>query len=322
MRVTLFDKKACHSFYIVINCFSQMKKLRTLSIILIVAGLILGIAFFVIGSLKPKSAGIVIETTPAANVFIDGEQVGRTPYDGTRKPGEITIKLIPESFEAPLAPFETKVTLIAGIETVVKREFGESDEASSGEIISFEKVGGKEASLAVVSIPDAAQISIDGSIRGFAPYKTSSIVPGEHLVTVYAPGFSEKSFSIGTVEGYKLTVVVKLKPNGEEVLSDEDDKAPEEPKQEEVEILSTPTGFLRVRSEPSTAGEEVAQVEPGDRFPYLDKDEDTGWFKIEYEDGEEGWVSNQYAKKVEDDEEEEAEEPSPSPTASPEPSDS
>ena len=105
-------------------------------------------------------------------------------------------------------------------------------------------------------------------------------------------------------------------------MSDEDDKVPEEPKQEEVEILSTPTGFLRVRSEPSTAGEEVAQVEPGDRFPYLDKDEDTGWFKIEYEDGEEGWVSNQYAKKVEDDEEEEAEEPSPSPTASPEPSDS
>jgi len=298
-----------------------MKKLRTVSIVLIVAGLILGIVFFVVGSFKPKSAGIIIETTPAANIFIDGEQIGRTPYDGTRKPGEITIKLIPESFEAPLSPFETKVTLVAGIKTVVKREFGESDETSSGEIISFEKIGGKEASLAVVSIPDAAQVSIDGSIRGFAPYKTSSIIPGEHQIIVYAPGFSEKSFSIGTVEGYKLTVVVKLKPNGEEVLADEDEGV-EEPKQEEVEILSTPTGFLRVRSEPSTAGEEVGQVEPGERYPYLDKDEDTGWFKIEYEDGEEGWVSNQYAKKVEpgEEEEEEEEEPSPSPTASPEPS--
>jgi len=86
--------------------------------------------------------------------------------------------------------------------------------------------------------------------------------------------------------------------------------------------LSTPTGFLRVRSEPSTAGEEVAQVDPGDRFPYLETDEDTGWFKIEYEDGEEGWVSNQYAKKVEpgEEDEEEEEEPSPTPTASPEPS--
>ncbi|RLC31891.1 hypothetical protein DRH13_02385, partial [Candidatus Woesebacteria bacterium] len=121
-----------------------MKKLRKVSIVLIVVGLILGIVFFVIGSFKPKSAGIVIETIPAANGFIDGKQVGRTPYSGTRKPGEITIKLIPESFEAPLAPFETKVTLVAGIETVVKREFGESDEASSGEIISFEKMGGKE----------------------------------------------------------------------------------------------------------------------------------------------------------------------------------
>lgn len=296
-----------------------MKKLRTVSIVLIIVGLILGVVFFVIGSFKPKSAGIIIETTPAANIFIDGEQVGRTPYEGTRKPGEITIKLIPESFEAPLAPFETKVTLVAGIKTVVRREFGESDETSSGEIISFEKIGGKEASLAVVSIPDAAQISIDGSVRGFAPYKTSSIIPGEHSVIVYAPGFTEKSFLIGTVEGYKLTVVVKLKPNGEEVLADDD--VLEEPKQEEVEILSTPTGFLRVRSEPSTAGEEVAQVEPGDLYPYLDTDEDTGWFKIEYEDGEEGWVSNQYAKKVDPDEdEEEEEEPSPSPTASLEPS--
>ena len=298
-----------------------MKKLKAISIVLVVAGFIIGVVLFVVGSFTPKSAGILIESIPAASVIIDGEQVGRTSYSGTRKPGEITIKLIPESFEAPLAPFETKVTLVAGIETVIKREFGESDETSSGEIISFEKIGGKEASLAVVSIPDAAQISIDGSIRGFAPYKTSSIVPGEHQVIVYAPGYVEKSFSLRATEGYKLTAVVKLKPNGEEVLSDESEE-PEEPKQDEVEILSTPTGFLRVRSEPSTAGEEVAQVEPGDIYPYLETDEDTGWFKIEYEDEEEGWVSNQYAKKVEpgEEDEEEEEEPSPSPTASPEPS--
>ena len=297
-----------------------MKKLKAISIVLIVAGFIIGVVLFVVGSFKPKSAGITIESIPASSVIIEGEQVGRTPYSGTRKPGEITIKLIPESFEAPLAPFETKVTLVAGIETVVKREFGETDETSSGEIISFEKIGGKEASLSVVSIPDAAQISIDGSIRGFAPYKTSSIVPGEHQVIVYAPGFTEKSFSLRATEGYKLTAVVKLKPNGEEILPEEGD-SPEEPKQEEVEILSTPTGFLRVRSGPSTAGEEVAQVEPGDRFPYLETDEDTGWFKIEYADGEEGWVSNQYAKKVEPGEEDKEEpSPSPTPTASPKPS--
>ncbi|MEJ2347824.1 MAG: PEGA domain-containing protein, partial [Patescibacteria group bacterium] len=265
-------------------------------------------------------AGLLIEGTPAANVFIDGEHVGRTPYDGTRNPGEVVIKLVPESFDSPLAPFETKVTLVSGIKTVIRREFGETDDDSSGEIISFEKMGGKETSLSIVSIPDAAQVSIDGSVRGFAPYKTSSITPGEHQIIVYAPGFFEKTFTVKAVEGYKLTTVVKLKPNGEEVPA-EGEETPEEPKQEEVKILTTPTGFLRVRSEPSTAGEEVGQVTPGEKYPYLDTDEDTGWFKIEYEDGEEGWISNTYAKKVDGTEEENTEEEaSPSPSASPTPS--
>ncbi len=289
-----------------------MKKLKSISIVLIVAGFILGVIFFVVGAFRQKSAGILIESTPSANVFIDGEHVGRTPYEGTKNLGEIVVKLVPESFDSPLAPFETKVTLVAGIKTVIRREFGETDDDSSGEIISFEKMGGKETSLSIVSIPDAAQISIDGSVRGFAPYKTNSISPGEHQIIVYAPGFFEKTFTVKAIEGYKLTAVVKLKPNNEEVPADEDEE-PEEPKQEEVEILTTPTGFLRVRAEPSTAGEEIGQVTPGERYPFLDEDEDTGWFKIEYEEGEEGWISNTYAKKVNGDEEEE-DEATPSPT--------
>ena len=77
----------------------------------------------------------------------------------------------------------------------------------------------------------------------------------------------------------------------------------QEPKEEEkttmVEILSTPTGFLRVRAEPSTAATEVSQVKPGERFAFIEENETKDWFKIEYEKGEEGWVSSQYAKKVE-----------------------
>lgn len=300
-----------------------MKKLGTILIVLFLLSLILGVIFFLVGTFKPKSAGLFIETTPSAMVFIDGDQVGRTPYETTRKPDEVIVKLVPESLDVALVPFETKVTLTAGIKTVIKREFAESDENSSGEIISFEKVGGKETSLSVVSIPDAAQISIDGAVRGFAPYKTSAVIPGEHQIIVSTPGYSEKTISIKTVEGYKLTVVVKLKPNGEEVPVEGEEEI-EEPKQEEVEILSTPTGFLRVRNEPSTLGEEVAQVTPGERYPYLDEDEKTGWLKIEYEEGEEGWVSDQYAKKVGSSEEEEEESEaspgptSPSPTSSPE----
>ena len=288
-----------------------MKKLR-IGIILIVLGIIIvGAALFLLGFFKPGSAGLLVESVPAATVFIDGEQVGRTPYEATRKPGEIVIKLIPQSLDEALVPFETKVTLTSGIKTVIKREFGDSEETSSGEILSFEKIGGDSSDLAIVSVPNAAQISIDGATRGFAPYKTSSITPGEHQVVVSAPGYSERALSIKTVEGFKLTVVVKLAPNGEEILEEEEEEI-EEPKQVEVEILSTSTGFLRVRSEPSTLGEEVGRVEPGELYPYLDEDEDTGWLKIEYEEGKEGWVSGQYAKKVE----ESKEEPSPSPSPS------
>lgn len=275
-----------------------MKKLR-IGIILIVLGIVVvGAALFLLGFFRPGRAGLLVESTPAAAVFIDGEQVGRTPYEATRRPGEVVVKLVPQSLDQALVPFETKVTLTSGIETVIKREFGDSEETSSGEILSFEKIGGNSSGLAVVSVPNAAQISIDGATRGFAPYKTSSITPGEHQIIVSAPGHLERTLSVKTVEGFKLTAVVKLAPNGEEVVVEEEEV--EEPKQTEVEILSTPTGFLRVRNEPSTLGEEVGRVEPGERYPYLDEDENTGWFKIEYEEGQEGWVSGQYAKKIEE----------------------
>ena len=296
--------------------FLCVRKYRTIIVLVVLAGLVASAAFFAFKLFKPKNAGILIETNPAASVFINDEQVGRTPYRETLKPREITVKLIPESIDKPLAPYETKVSLASGIETVIKRDFGETDETSSGEIVSFERVGGKAVELAVVSIPDGAQVSVDGDRRGTVPYKTSSITPGEHQLVVSFPGYFERTLTVKAVRGYKLTVVVKLAPSGE-VQGEEDTKEEEEVKIEEVEISSTPTGFLRVRSGPSTANEEVVQVKPGERYPLLETDEETGWFKIEYEEGKEGWISNQYAKKVGEEEEGATPTPTKVPTPSP-----
>lgn len=274
----------------------DMNKVRTFLLVLLGIGLIVGLVFFLLGYFRPKGAGLLIESNPLAAVYINGEQVGRTPLEVTREPGEVTVKLVPEGNGTPLAPFETRVTLVAGIKTILKRELAESEEASAGETISFEKVGGKEASIAIVSIPDAAQIAINGVVRAFAPYKTSSLVAGEHQIVVSAPGYKERSFSIRTLPGYKLTAVVKLASTGEKV---KEEKPPQEEVQTLVEILPTPTGFLRVRDKAGTGGAEVAQVKPGERFLFLDEDTSLGWYKIEYEKGKEGWVSSQYAKKVE-----------------------
>jgi len=242
-------------------------------------------------------------TDPPANVFIDGEEVGRTPYEINRSPGEVVIKLIPDSFQAPLTPYETKVNLIAGVQTVIKREFGESQEASSGEIISFERIAKEETSLTVVTIPDSVQLEIDGRDKAFTPHKTSSILPGEHTLVLSAEGFLERIIEVKTHQGYKLTAIIKL-AQAENKVQETPGITPtpideNEAKKEMIEILSTPTGFLRVRKEPSTLGEEVGQVKPGEKYPLLETDEKTGWFKIEYEEDGEGWISNQYAKKVE-----------------------
>ena len=98
-----------------------MKKVRIIG--LVFGGLILlvGLIFFAIGFLRPRVAGIYIESNPASTVIIDGLQVGRTPYEDARKPGEVVIKLVPESFQMPLAPYEAKVNLLPGVKTVIKR---------------------------------------------------------------------------------------------------------------------------------------------------------------------------------------------------------
>lgn len=276
-----------------------MRKLKPVLLGIGILLILTSIALFFSGQFEPKGAGIKVETNPSATVSINGEQVGKTPYEGTRKPGEIIVKLVPEGQTKLMAPFETKVTLNPKIQTVVRRDFGETDETSSGEIISFEKIGGKEASISIVSMPDSAQVFIDGSARAFAPYKTSSLVAGEHQLVVSAPGYLEKTFSVRTMPGYNLTAVVKLAPTGEAVTPTPT-PTPEAVKATVVEILSTPTGYLNVRATPSATGEFLFKAKPGEKYRYLDTDPVTGWFKIEYEEGKGGWISNKYGQKIED----------------------
>jgi hypothetical protein len=281
-----------------------VRKIKIAVLVLIALSAVSGLVFFFIYYFKPKAAGLLIETTPASTVFINGQQMGRTPYKNTHDPQETVIKLIPESFETPLAPYETKILLVSGVETVVRRDFGESDEASSGEIISFEKIDRNETGLSAVTIPDSAQLLIDGVDRAFTPYKTSSITPEEHSLSLSATGYADKTIKVKTNMGYQLTAFVKLAPT-EEVVEETPDEAVVEEEEivEMVKILPTGVGFLRVRSEPSTLSDEVAKVEPGEIYELLEEDEKTGWFKIKYqsdsEDEQTGWISNQYAKKVE-----------------------
>jgi len=261
---------------------------------------LLGIdSFFLINYLKPKPGGVYVSTKPNSSVYINGNYVGKTPFKNTYDSGVVTIKLVPETNDLNLIPFETKVTLVSGIQTVIRREFGKTEDESSGDIISFEKENGKSTSLIVISTPDNAQVLIDGVARGFTPHRTSTISPAEHQITIKASDYIDRTLSVKTLVGYRLTVFAKLAKN----LTPVSTPIPISATKTYIEILQTPTGFLRVRTEPGTKGGEIAEVKPGSKYLLLDTDLATGWYKIQYEDakpglpdGISGWVSNEFAK--------------------------
>ncbi len=260
-------------------------------IILLIITVVFGVYFLFF---KPKKAGILIESTPTALVFIAGEQVGRTPYETTLIPTEVVVRLIPES-PSPLSPYEVKVKLESGIRTVIRRDFGETDYTSAGEVISFTKIGSKETSLSVVTNPDSAQVFLDGQPKGVSPTKMN-VSPGEHQLAIQAQGYLERTVRVKAINGYWLTVAVDLAESGEEkenLVFPEDEGG----RTQEVKILETGTGFLRVRKEPTTASAEIGQVKPGEVCELLEEDEETGWYKIKITDELEGWVTNEYATK-------------------------
>ena len=278
-------------------------KLKLIGFISVVLVVFIMLAVFAVKLFKPKYAGIYVETNPPASVFIERVEVGKTPYKANIKPGEIELRLIPESLDKNLASYSTKVFLTPGVETVVRRNFGEFEETSVGEIISFEKVAGDDISLVVITTPDSAQLLIDHKDRAFTPHKTSSISEGEHSLTLSANGYEEHDIKVKTHKGYKLTAIVKLAKKPAQIEETNVEKPQEESEtlkepQVIVEILDTGVGFLRVREEASTLGEEVGRVSPGERYPLIEEDQRSGWYKIEYKEGVSGWISNQYAKKI------------------------
>ncbi|NMC99279.1 MAG: PEGA domain-containing protein [Bacteroidales bacterium] len=278
-----------------------MKTAKILAIITTSLAIVVIAAFFIIGFFKPKPGGLIIDTVPISNIYINGNFVGKTPYKGTSVAGQVNLKLVPDENNQNLIAYETKINLQSGIQTVVRREFGSSEETSSGDVISFDKISGKLPGVVVVSSPDNAQVFIDGRSQGYSPFNTGSISAGPHKVTVKADGYTERTMDIKTQSGYRLTIYVKLSKSQEtqNTISAEEEKTTTK---SFIVVKDTPTGFLRMRTEPGTKGEEIAELKPGSKYLFLEADVDSGWYKIQYKDpvpglpeGIVGWVSNEFA---------------------------
>ncbi|EKE06337.1 MAG: hypothetical protein ACD_19C00016G0010 [uncultured bacterium] len=278
-------------------------KRKILSTILAILGIsIIGIAIlFFLGLFKEQEAGILIESDPISKIYINGVEVGVTPYESNRKSGEVRVKIKPEQLgDQIFDDYETKINLIPGVKTIIKRTFKFSDENTSGIVVSFEKIGGDQAFVTAVSIPDNAQILIDGKNYGFTPLRIK-VQAGDHTLSILSDKYLEKTLPIKVYKGYKLTASVKLAKIEEQqqqqvVLSESIVNL------NSIRINKTDIGFLRVRSGANTGFPEVGQVKPDEVYEVIEEGENGKWYKIKFlnSDGNEieGWVSAEFVTKI------------------------
>ena len=274
-------------------------------LLFIVIALIIAVTVLILKGkvFQPAQAGLQVKSTPKSTVFLNGKSIGQTPYEESNfSAGEATLKLIPENLEGSLGPWETNIKLVGGAVTIINHEFGESENLSAGEVMTLEKISDKKtASLAVISLPDSASIKIDGESKNFTPLLLDKLTEGEREVAVSASGFIERKVRVRLVNGFKLILNVKLAQESKEEVEKEEGSSPEttlgSPERPYVEIKETPTGWLRVRLEPSASASEAGRVNPGEKYALLD--EESGWYQIEYQGGEKGWISGRYAEKFE-----------------------
>ncbi len=267
-----------------------------------------------------KKAGIQVTSSPEANVLINGESVGKTPaYIDNKKPGSYTIQMTAADSGQT---WEGKVELLGGTLTTVHREFGVTPDKSHSYTLSFEKLSNnKTAAVNIVSLPANATISIDGKPQGFTPLSID-IESGPHVFTFIAPGFQDKIVNASVQAGFRLVLnftmaALDITPTPTPTIATPSaaltTPTPTKtaitplPKQASssatiampyVEILSTPTNFLRVRDAAAATGLELAQVLPGEKFPYKLDGSTASWYQIEYLKGKWGFVSSTYAKLV------------------------
>ena len=160
--------------------------------------------------INQKKAGLQVTSTPQATVMFDGTSLGTTPLvKEDLEPGQYTLKLTPQ--DPQLSSWQTTVTLSPGILTVVDRKLSKDPNQNHGYILSFEEISSqKDTELAISTLPDSTNVSVDGAPKGFTPISLETIQTGEHVIALTSPGFKDKTIRARTLPGYRLTISAQL----------------------------------------------------------------------------------------------------------------
>lgn len=285
--------------------------------------LIFVVVFFIIagtvkllGSRAPKEGELRVDASPTVSVFLDNKHIGRTPLREKVTAGEYTIRLVAESTTGEVAPWQAKISVGANLLTFVNAVLSESELSSAVDVLWLEKSVAGKPELSIITNPDGASVVLDDVTKGITPLTVSDVTAGDHNLTVTSPGFLTRTMKVKLTTGYKLIASMKLAlsaggvPQAEATPAGTTSTTPSPtikpgatatssatPQKPYVTIKDTPTGFLRVRMEPSTSSTEAARVNPGEKYHLFN--EQTSWYQISYDGTNKGWISAQYADKTE-----------------------
>ncbi|MBI5044989.1 MAG: PEGA domain-containing protein [Candidatus Levybacteria bacterium] len=247
-----------------------------------------------------------VTASPQSKVYLSGKYLGQTPLckcnaNDMLKIGEYTIKIVPMSGKS--SEFQEKIKISKSILTVVDRKFGENA-TSEGSVITLQQASDGKRELLVTSIPDKAEVFLDNSSSGFTPLLLKDVTESDHELLLKKSGYSDKKIRVRTPSGYRLLARIYMGIHIGESLESlvsptpvkvSSPSATPTPLLQQIIILQTPTGYLRVRQSNSVSSSEVGRVLPGKVFSILSEKE--GWYQISLDDGIKGWVSGDYAKK-------------------------
>jgi len=271
---------------------------KIISILLAFIGFsVVGYSFlYILDFFNQQKSGILITSEPVSDIYINGQFVGVTPYESEINPGEIIIKIRPQqASETIFDDYETKIDLVPGVKTIIKRIFKSDDDGSSGATVSFEKISGDDSLITVISVPDRAKIFIDDKLQGYTPLRLS-IPAGDHDLSVQSDGYIDVSLPVKVYKGFKLTASVKLAKVEDLTLVEPEPTVSTEVKKQ-IKIKRTTIGFLRVREGAGIGFPEVTKVKPDEVYDILNTGESGSWYKIKV--GEiEGWVSAEFVAKL------------------------
>ena len=290
----------------------------------------------VLSNRGPKIGELRIDSQTPASIFLDNKNIGKTPYRDKIAAGEYTMKLVSDSTTSQLTSWQGKVTVGQNLLTFVNANLGETDLTTAIDIVWLEKITSKQSELSVTTSPDGATVLVDDVSRGVTPLSIQDISPGDHSISVTNTGFLTRSIKIKTTAGYRVIANLKLALSGasQDIVATEEastsavletptpklsgtpkisptgktsgtptptpksvTSTTNDPAKPYVVIKDTPTGFLRVRMEPSTSASEAGRVNPGEKYALLDTK--NTWYQIKFDGKNLGWVSGQYADKVE-----------------------